>query len=142
MLSLEGKTEAVMEWLRGWDGLRGCLKLCAVQNRDGEAVMQPSSAQSVLAEFIGGRKQYEYVFDLGMVLPWSGGADEVNAEAVSLMEGWADWVGAQGAKGSFPEWPGAEIDSVEAVYGLPSVQVSQDQRRARYAFQARIVFKE
>lgn len=142
MLSLQGKTKAVMEWLQGWDGLKGCMKLGALRNVDGDASMQPSSVQQVLAEFIDGRKEYEYVFDLGLVLPWSGGSDDVNAEAMALCEGFIDWVNAQGAAGLSPDWPGAEIEGVEGVYAYPSVQVTQDQRRARYAFQARITFIE
>lgn len=142
MLSLRGKTEAVVEWLRGWDGLEGALRLFAVSNTDGDATMQPSSTQSVLAEFIDGRCEYEYLFDLGMVLPWSAGADAVNSDAAALMESFQDWVNAQGRAGSYPDWPGAEINSLGSVYGAPTVQVSQDQRRARYAFQARITFIE
>lgn len=142
MLTLKGKTDAVMDWLRGWDGLEGCLKLCASVNADGDASMQPSSVQQVLTEFIDGRCEYEYVFDLGLMLPWSGGADDTNAEALSLCEGFIDWVNTQGREGSFPEWPGSTINSVGSVYAYPSVQVIQDQRRAKYSFQARITFIE
>lgn len=142
MLTLKGKTDAVMDWLRGWDGLEGCLKLCASVNADGDASMQPSSVQQVLTEFIDGRCEYEYVFDLGLMLPWSGGADDTNAEALSLCEGFIDWVNAQGREGSYPEWPGSTINSVGSVYAYPSVQVIQDQRRAKYSFQARITFIE
>ena len=142
MLNLKGKTEAVMDWLRGWGGLEGCLKLCAISNSDGDASMQPSSVQQVLAEFIDGRCEYEYVFDLGLMLPWSGGADGTNAEAVELCEDFIDWVNAQSGERNLPRWPGATINSLQSVYAYPSVQVTQDQRRAKYSFQARITFIE
>lgn len=142
MVKLEGKAEAVMRWLRGWDGLDGRMKLAAVENRSGDAGFLPGYALATLAEYIDGRCRYEYVFDVSAVLPWSSGADGSNAEAVGLMESFIDWVNGQGERGSFPDWPGAEIHEVGSVYAAPTVQVTQDQRRAKYMFQARIVFTE
>lgn len=137
-----GKTEAVVEWAKGWPDLNGYIKLNAITSESGDASIDTVYNESKVQEFIDGRALREYTFALVMMADWSDGFDATNAEANRLSESWIDWVDSQ-YPDNVPDWPGAMFQSIESVYNVPSLAaVYQDESLAKYMFQAKITYIE
>lgn len=137
-----GKTEAVVEWAKGWPDLNGYIKLNAVTSEAGDASINTVYNDAKVQDYIDGRALREYTFALVMMADWSDGFDATNAEANRLNESWIDWVGSQ-FPDNVPDWPGASFQSIESVYNVPSLAaVYQDESLAKYMFQAKITYIE
>lgn len=141
MADMTGKTEAALEWAKTWPHLDGFLKLNAILTEGGDASFNTVFSDSAGQPFIDGTSRHQYTFALKMVLPWSDGYDQSNAEAERLMEEWRDWVDDQ-YPDNVPAWPGAEIEAIEALYDVPSVMVYQEESVAEYMLQAQITYTE
>lgn len=141
MMKIEGKTDAAVKWAKTWDELDGFLKLNALLTEDGDASFTTSYSEAQGEPFIDGTAKHEYIFGLRLMLPWSDGHDPINAEAEKLMEKWRDWVDAQYPE-NVPEWPGANIEGISALYDVPAVMVYQEDSLAAYNFQAKITYVE
>lgn len=137
-----GKTEAVLEWAKGWPDIGGYLKLNAISSESGDASLDTVYNDAKVQDYIDGRALREYTFALVMMADWSDGFDATNAEANRLNESWIDWVDSQ-FPDNVPEWPGAIFQSIESVYNVPSLAaVYQDESLAKYMFQAKIAYIE
>lgn len=137
-----GKTEAVLEWAKGWPDIGGYLKLNAISSESGDASLDTVYNDAKVQDYIDGRALREYTFALVMMADWSDGFDATNAEANRLSESWIDWVDSQ-FPDNVPEWPGAMFHSIESVYNVPSLAaVYQDESLAKYMFQAKITYIE
>lgn len=141
-MKIAGKTEAVVEWAKGWPDLNGYIKLNAITSESGDASIDTVYNESKVQEFIDGRALREYTFALVMMADWSDGFDATNAEANRLSESWIDWVDSQ-FPDNVPDWPGASFQAIESVYNVPSLAaVYQDESLAKYMFQAKITYIE
>lgn len=141
-MSMEGKTEALTEWAKGWPGIGGYLKLNAISSESGDASIDTVYNDAKVQEYIDGRALREFTFALVLMADWSDGFDSVNAEANRLGESWIDWVDDQ-FPGNLPNWPDALIQSIESIYNVPSLAaVYQDDSLAKYMFQAKITYIE
>lgn len=140
-MKIEGKTNAALEWAKTWDELDGLLKLNAILNEDGDAGFTTSYNDAQGEPFIDGTARHEYIFGLRLVLPWSDGHNKINAEAELLMEKWRDWVDEQFPH-NIPNWEGAEIEGIFALYDVPAIMVYQEDSLATYDFQAKIIYVE
>lgn len=138
---MQGKTDAALEWAKTWPKLDGFLKLNAILAQDGDASFNTAYSTSVIEKYVDGTAKRQFVFMLKMMLPWSDGYDPVNEEANALMESWRDWVDEQ-FPANVPDFKGAEIDGIEALYDVPAVTVYADESVAEYNFQARIIYTE
>lgn len=137
-----GKTEAVVDWAKGWPDLGGYLKLNAISSEAGDASLDTVYNDAKVQDYIDGRALREYTFALVMMADWSDGFDATNAEANRLNESWIDWVDSQ-FPDNVPEWPGAIFQSIESIYNVPSLAaVYQDESLAKYMFQAKITYIE
>lgn len=141
-MKTEGKTEAVVEWAKGWPDLGGYLKLNSISSESGDASLDTVYNDAKMQDYIDGRALREYTFALVMMADWSDGFDATNAEANRLNESWIDWVDSQ-FPDNVPEWPGAIFQSIESIYNVPSLAaVYQDESLAKYMFQAKITYIE
>lgn len=140
-MRLEGKTDAAVAWAKTWPDLDEYLKLNAIATDEGDAAFTTVYSDAEGKPYIDGTAQHVYTFGLRMVLPWSSGYDTVNAEAERLMERWRDWVDAQ-YPSNIPDWPGAEIEGIRALYDVPAVTVYEEDSTAVYNFQAAITYTE
>lgn len=134
------KTEAVIKWAKTWSQLDEYLKLNAILTEDGEASLNTIGTEKTGELFIDGTPKYlEYTFMFKMVLPWSDGYDDINADAQKLMEGWMDWVDDQ-----FPDnVPDiGEVESIEAVASDPTIMVYQEESLAEYNFICKIRYND
>ena len=118
MADMAGKTDAVMEWAKGWPELDGYLKLNALIAEDGEATLATSYTDSPIEEYNDGTAKRRYSFFLKVVTAWSDGYDPVNADAERLASSWLDWVNSQ-YPGNVPIWHGASIIGIESQCRVP-----------------------
>lgn len=137
----EGKTDAALAWAKKWDHLDDFLKLNAILTDDDEASFQTVYSDSEGEKFIDGSARHVYTFMLKLMLPWSDGYDRTNQEAERLLENWADWVDRQFPDNT-PDFGGARIEGIRALYDVPSVTVYQEDSLAEYNFQASITYVE
>ena len=140
-MRIEGKTDAALEWARTWPDLDGFLKLNAIQASDEDASLTTVFGDSRGEPFIDGTARHVYTFGLKMMLPWSDGHDPINSEAEQLIERWRDWVDEQ-YPNNVPDFGGAEIEDIRALYDVPAVTVYQEDSLAEYSFQAQITYIE
>lgn len=142
MADMAGKTEAVLEWAKGWPELDGYLKLNALITEDGEATMATTYTDSPIERYNDGTAKRRYSFFLKVVTAWSDGYDPVNVQAERLAALWLDWVNAQ-YPANVPDWPGANIQGIESPQSTPSLNaVYQDDGLAEYAIQAVVTYIE
>lgn len=139
-MNMDGKTDAVLEWLKTYQPLNELLKLNAIKAEDGDASMSTVFSDDEGKPFIDGTARREYTFMLKLMLPWSDGHDKVNVDADKAATQWRDWVSNQ-YPSNIPEWD-CEIDDIRALYNVPAVTVYQDESLAEYNFQARITYTE
>lgn len=141
---IEGKAEALQNWLKTWSGIDQYLKLNATTNEVGDKAVNVIYNDRVVAEYINGTALRDYTFELVLVADWSDGFDSINEEAMSFGERWADWVNEQFRAGNMPDFGDtATITKIESTYNTPSVAlVYPDSKTARYSFQARIEYRE
>lgn len=143
-MNIEGKTRAVLTWAKGWPELAGYLKLNAIDaNETGDAAMLPAYNDVAVTEYIDGTADREYTFELRIVLPWSAGTDDVNADASTLSESWLDWV-SESYPTRVPEFgTHATITGIEPVQNVPTAaMVYPDNNTAEYSFSAKIYYTE
>ena len=139
-MRIEGKTDAAVEWAKSWPYLNEFLKLNAIEAKDDDAAFTTVYSDSQGEPFIDGTARHEYTFGLKMMLPWSDGRDEYNAEAERLMEQWRDWVDDQFPH-NVPDW-GCEIEDIRALYDVPAVMVYSEDSLAEYSFLCKIIYTE
>lgn len=140
-MKMEGKTDAALEWAKTWPELDEYLKLNAILQTSDDASLETVFSTSEGIPYVDGTAQREYIFGLRMMLPWSDGFDDQNQRAIKLIERWRDWVDEQ-YPSNVPDWDGAEIDGIEALYDVPAMTVYQDESKAEYVFQAKITYTE
>lgn len=142
-MNIEGKTQAVRDWLETWPELEGRLKLNAAEMQAGELAMNPVYNDTAVKEYINGACDRAYTFSLVMVRDWSDGFDGMNADAMAFGERWLEWVSKQYDAGNVPDFGAATILSVEPLQNVPGLaEVSDSEQLARYLFQTRIVYRE
>lgn len=140
---MQGKAQAVFEWLLKWPELDGYLKFNAILAEPDAASFNVVPTETVVERYIDGTARRRYAFQLKAVLAWSAGYDPVNVEAESLVSSWLDWVGAQYAKGNVPLWEGATITDIYPTQNAPGLNfVYQDDGLAEYVFEAVIDYEE
>lgn len=134
------KTDAVIKWAKTWPHIDEYLKLNAILTDDGEASLNTIGTEKVGDLFIDGTPKYhDYTFMLKMVLPWSDGYDDINADAQRLMEEWMDWVDEQWPE-NVPEI--GTVEAIDAVASEPTIMVYQEDSLAEYNFICRIRYTE
>lgn len=142
-MNVEGKTQAVRDWLQTYPELGGRLKLNAAELQAGEVAMNTVYNDVAVTEYINGACDRAYTFALVYVGDWSSGFDEMNAEAEAWGERWLDWVSAQFKAGNLPDFGAATILEVEPLQNVPGLAAAYEAEQvARYLFQARIVYRE
>lgn len=143
MSSIQGKTDAVVTWAKGWPELDGYLKLNAVSTEAGEHALNTVYNDVAVTEYVDGTAKREYTFALIMIAEWSDGFDGINAEANRLGESWIDWVAGQ-YPDNVPDFgQNASISKIEPLYNVPSLaMVYQEDSLAKYMFQAKITYTE
>ena len=139
-MRIEGKTDAALEWAKTWPRLNDLLKLNAINAEDDDAAFTTIFTDTAGKPFIDGTARHEYTFGLKMMLYWSDGRDEYNAEAERLMESWRDWVDEQ-YPDNVPEWD-CEIDDIRALYDVPAVTVYSEDSLAENQFLCKIIYTE
>ena len=140
---INGKTNAVYEWLLEWDALDGYIKFNATLAKSDEMSFNVVPNDYVVEQFIDGTARRRYTFQLKAVLPWSEGYDEVNRAADGLVSQWLDWVSAQYEAGNVPKWEGAKITDIRPTQNAPGLNfVYQDDGLAEYVFEAVIDYEE
>lgn len=143
-MNVKGKTRAVVEWLKTYDGFNGYLRLNATELQPGNNSVNTVYNDKEVSQFIDGTRLRQYTFAIVMVCHWSDGIDGVNIEAEEWGESWLDWVDSQFDEGNVPDFgPNAQIRSVESLQNIPSLAASyQEEQLARYMFQARVTYWE
>lgn len=142
-MRMQGKTDAALEWAKGWKELDGFLKLNALINREGEATFSTAYNDRAVIEYNDGTAKREYTFQLRMIAPWSDGYDSINIEAERLATEWYDWVAEQYDLGNLPDWGEADIESIEPMHNAPALNaVFQEDSTAEYVIQAIITYIE
>ena len=142
-MKMEGKTDAALEWAKGWEKLDGFLKLNALINQEGEATFTTAYNDRIVTKYNDGTAKREYTFQLRLIAPWSDGYDSTNIEAERLATEWYDWVSAQYELGNVPDWDGANIESIEPINNAPALNaVFQEDSTAEYVIQAIITYIE
>jgi hypothetical protein len=143
-MRVQGKTDAVVKWLKTYDGIGKYLKLNAVDMKADERAVNVVYNDAKVREFIDGTVERRYTFSLVMVADWSEGFDSTNAEAMEFGEEWLDWVARQFQAGNVPNF-GDEciIRAIEPLQNVPALAAAyQDVQLARYQFQAAITYWE
>lgn len=141
-MKASGKTQALIEWAKGWPDLGGYLKLNAINADSGDASLATDFTDYAITEYIDGSAEREFVFMLKMMCDWSAGFDSVNAEAMRLNESWMDWVAEQYPE-NVPDFGEAEVTGIEPLYSTPALNaVYQEDQLAEYVFQAKIYYTE
>ena len=136
------KAAAALEWARGWPYLQGYLKLNALTIAPGEAGIVPLASERVVRSYIDGTADRVYRMQMRLVLRWSDGYDEVNADADALANEWAAWVRSQHPE-NVPDWPGAEITEITTAEDCAALNVAlQDESTAVYLFTCEIHYTE
>lgn len=137
---ISGKSEAVYDWLAGYDGE---LKLSALPMEPGEKGVQVDQTEYIEQRFISGKCRRRYLITLQYVADWSGENDVINRESMRYGEEWLDWVSRQWRDGNVPDFPQATINGIEPVYNTPEIAaVYQTDALARYQFAAEINYIE
>lgn len=137
------KAAAFLEWAKGWEPLEGYLKLNALTIAPGEASTSPEASERVIRSYIDGTADRVYRAQMRIVLRWSDGYDDVNAEADALANSWAAWVNSQYQLGNVPAWEGAEITDIRTAENMAALNVAmQDDSTAIYLFTAEIYYTE
>lgn len=140
-MKVEGKVKAAVEWARTWPQLDNLLKLNAIRNEEDDAAFTTVFSSGEGEPFIDGTARRPFIFGLRMMLPWSDGHNPINVQAEQLIEQWRDWVDEQFPE-NVPDWPGAEIEDIKALYDVPAVMVYSEEEMAEYNFQAQITYIE
>lgn len=142
MAKIEGKAKAALEWAKTWPELDGYIKLNALITQDGEATLATAYNDVAIERYNDGTAKRQYTFLLKVVTAWSDGYDQVNTEAERLASSWLDWVAEQ-FPDNVPDWPGAEIISIEPTQNAPALDtVWEDDQLAQYVIQAIITYNE
>lgn len=143
-MKVSGKTDAVVRWLKTYDGIGKYLKLNAVDMKADERAVNVVYNDAKVREFIDGTVERKYTFALVMVADWSDGFDTANAEAMAFGEEWLDWVARQFGEGNVPDLgEGCTIRAIEPLQNVPALAAAyQDVQLARYQFQAAITYWE
>ena len=136
----KSKAEGVQEWLQGWQGLDGAVKLNATVTRPGESSVLVQATDRALRRYVDGTEVRRYTFAVVVMADWSPGQDSINAEAMRLAEDWQEWTAAQWP-GNVPEGFG-EVLGIEPVESAPVlVGVYEENGVAEYQFTASITYE-
>lgn len=142
MANISGKTQAALEWAKGWPELDGYLKLNAIISEEGDASFDTSYNDVAVAKYNDGTAKRQYTFQLRIIAPWSDGFDPVNIEAERLASSWLDWLSHQ-YPDNVPEWEGADITGIEPAQNAPALnRVFEAESLAEYLIQAVITYNE
>lgn len=143
MLILKGKTDAVREWAKQWDGFNGYLKLNALIAKEDERTIITEPSDVVIERYIDGTAKRMYGFNLRMVLPWSDGYDSTNRDSLAVAVQLYDWAVEQNANRNYPDWDGALITSLEPTQSMPSVNfIYEEEGLAEYLIPFVINYEE
>lgn len=138
-----GKVGAVLAWAAGYPPLGGRLRLNATDISAGEFSMQTVAGSAESRRFIDGTVERAVTVSLQYVADWSGGTDEVNAEAQATGEGWLDWCSRQHRLGNDPDMGDASVRDVVPLQGGPVLAAAyNDGEVARYAFEIQVIYWE
>ena len=143
-MNVKGKTKAVLDWLKTYDGFDGYLKLNAIPLQPGESSVNTVYNDRAVRQFIDGTWEKQYTFAVVIVCHWSAGMDGINVDAEEWGENWLDWVDAQFMAGNVPDFGNeATVRGIESLQNIPSLAAAyQEEQLARYMFQARITYWE
>lgn len=121
---------AITEWAKGWPWLNGYLKTNALMDTQDQATIDTSYSGEVVERYINGDKHMRGTFALAVMLPWSEGYDETNAEASDICEDWQVWV-----ESNVPAYlDGCQVLSMEPNVAFPAQDAVYPQEHlARYA---------
>lgn len=138
MSQASGISAAIYEWAKGY-GLEG-LTLNGTTEEPGQRSLQTSAATTT-TEYISGARERTVQFALVLVEPWSEMDDGLNSTALQEGERWLDWVNAQ-MPSNPPDLGTREVVEIETDDDAPLlVQVYPDAMRAKYQFQAHIIYR-
>lgn len=143
-MDIIGKTDAVLDWAKGWPELDGMLKLNALDAETvGDASLITDYNDYAINEYIDGTADRYFTVELRMVLGWSDGFDVTNAEAARLMESWMEWVSEQYPR-NVPDFGAkASVTGISPLQNMPvPAMVYPDSQTAEYSFTARIYYTE
>ena len=143
MSTLEGKSQALLEWAQQWPDIDAVLKLNASVTDSGDISLVIAPSNAPLVEYVDGTEQNSIAFALCAMMPYSSFTDSINANAQKFMERWHDWVRAQDDAGNYPDFGDAVVDSLRPVQATPTVaNVYNQDSLAKYQFQAQIIYTE
>lgn len=143
-MDIIGKTNAVLDWAKGWPELGGYLKLNALNTETvGDAALITDYNDYAINEYIDGTADRYFTVDLRMVLSWSDGFDGTNSEAVRLMESWMEWVAEQYPRNVPDFGHNATVTDIQPLQNVPvPSMVYAENQTAEYSFSARIFYTE
>lgn len=143
MLSLKDKVDKVIEWAKEFPGFDGYLKLNAIVTVNGEASLVTNPVDITDTKYIDGTADRRFLFNLRMILPWSGGFDGTNEQSMAFATSVYDWVVEQNALKSYPEWEGARITEIFPTQSFPTVNfVYEEDELAEYLVPVEIDYTE
>lgn len=142
MANMAGKVDAMLKWAKTYEPLNDFLKLNAILNEEDDATLVPvPNSKADEQPFIDGTARRRRIFMLRIMLPWSDGYDPTNQQAEKVATEWRDWVDEQ-FPDNVPDFGGAEIEGIEALTDMPTVEIYQEESLAEYNFQAQITYIE
>lgn len=143
MLTLKGKTDAVVEWAKKWDGFDGYLKLNSIVAEEGESTIVTDATDREVDKYIDGTANRQYQFNLRIVLPWSSGFDKTNSNSMEVAVMLYDWAESKNEARDYPDWEGALIVDLIPTLSMPRVNfVYEEDGLAEYLIPFIINYEE
>lgn len=95
-------------------------------------------------EFIGGSKLASVLFTLAVVADYSEEMDGENAEALTMLDEFREWIEEQEEDGNYPEFgDNINVCEIKNTQRTPSfASVSEDGKSAKYLFGVRVRYME
>lgn len=139
---IKGKADALVEWLKGWEGFDDYLKLNALVTKEGDASVNIVVNDAEVEKYIDGTAIRDFTFQIKSVQPWSDGYDQTNVDAVEGLSALLDWLDDQ-LPDNKPNWEGADITELILLNNAPSLDyVHETDELAEYSITAKLRYKE
>lgn len=139
---IKGKADALLEWLKGWSGFDGLLKLNALVTQDGDASLNIVVNDALVQLYVDGTAIRDFTFQIKSIQPWSDGYDQTNIDAVENLSDLLDWLDDQFPENK-PNWEGADIMEMILLNNAPSLDyVHETDELAEYSITAKIRYEE
>lgn len=136
------KEQAIKDYINKYPQLYSWLYFNVVLESPGNTSLLTDS-DNILAEYIDGSKEREYLFSVAMVKNYDAGTSDINMLAMQETQNFIAWVQNNNSEKILPDFgEKCMVDDVEVITEVPTLAVDTEKNMARYLISMRVPYTE